>query len=96
MKKIIFVSACKTKTYKSGLAREMYVGQFSEKAYRYATKIDVEKDELVFLTPKGYWEGVTAILHREGKSTENFKTPLIGLMQGEQIGWITDKLCFLI
>lgn len=55
MKKIIFVSACKTKKYKSGLAREMYVGQFSEKAYRYATKIDVEKDELVFLTPKGYW-----------------------------------------
>ena len=58
MKKIIFVSACKTKKYKSGLAREMYVGQFSEKAYRYATKIDVEKDELVFLTPKGYLEGI--------------------------------------
>lgn len=144
MKKIIFVNACKTKTDRAGLAKEMYVGQFSEKAYRYATKIehdkifflstvshvvepeqevsrvnrrfkdmtatekrewakvtfeqiqkkgiDVEKDELVFLTPKDYWEGIVLILQKEGKSTENFKTPLIGLTLGKQIGWITDRL----
>ncbi len=144
MKKIIFVNACKTKTEERGLAKEMYVGQFSEKAYRYATKIspdkiyflstafhvvepdqevgkvnkqfkdmsatekkewaritlnqirekgiDIEKDELIFLTPKGYWEGIVAILNREGKSLGKLKTPLIGLAQGEQIGWITDRL----
>lgn len=144
MKKIIFVNACKTKTDRAGLAKEMYVGQFSEKAYRYATKIehdkifflstvfhvvepdqevskvnkrfknmsaiekrewakvtvsqirekgiDVEKDELIFLTPKDYWEGIVSILQKKGKTTENFKTPLIGLTQGKQIGWITDRL----
>ena len=144
MKKIIFINACKTKTNKNGLAKEMYVGQFSEKAYRYATMIehdkifflstvfhvvdpdqavskvnkefrdmsvfekrewakitlnqiiekgiDIEKDELIFLTSKGYWEGMVSILHKEGKSTKNFRTPLFGLAQGEQIGWITDKL----
>ena len=144
MKKIILISACKTKTDEKGLAKDMYAGQFSAKAYRYATKIehdkifflstgvhlvepeqevekidlkfsdmkiaekrewakivleqfiekevDAEKDELIFLTPKDYWNWIVKELQKAGKNTGNFKTPLLGLTQGKQIGWITDKV----
>ena len=144
MKKVIFVSACKTKNKEKGPAREMYTGQFAEKAYKYAVHIehdniffqstefclvepeqevrkinkkftdmpvdekrewaektinqlktkgiDLENDELLFLTPKNYWCWIAEKQHRAGKSTQNFKTPLVGLRQGEQIGWITERL----
>ena len=144
MKKIILISACKTKSDEKGLAKDLYKGQFSDKAYRYATKIehdailflstafhvvapnqevsrvdvkfsnmkpaekrdwaeivlkqfveneiDAENDELIFLTPRDYWQWIVEKLHRTGRQTKNFKTPLIGLTQGKQIGWITRKL----
>lgn len=50
MKKIILISACKTKTDEKGLAKDLYKGQFTEKAYRYATKI--KHDAIYFLSPK--------------------------------------------
>ena len=144
MKKIILISACKTKNNEKGLAKDMYVGQFSAKAYRYAKKIehdkifflstkfhlvepeqevskinkrfsdmriserrewakialkqfaekgvDAEKDQLIFLTPQDYWKWIVENLQKNGKNTENFKTPLLGLTQGKQIAWITEKL----
>lgn len=142
--KVILISACKTKNAENGLAKDMYVGDFSEKAYRFATKIehdkilflstkynvvepeqevekinlkfsemknsekrqwaektlkqfikkgiDVEKDTLVFLTPKDYWMWIVEKQQKDGKSTENFVTPLKNLSQGWQKHWITEKL----
>ena len=144
MKTIILISACKTKSDEKGAAKNLYKGQFTEKAYRYATKIehdkifflstgfhlvepeqevtkinkkfsdmkniekrdwakvvlkqltergiDIENDELIFLTPKDYWKWIIENLRKSGKKTMNFKTPLKGLSQGKQIGWITNKL----
>ena len=144
MRKIVFISACKTKIAEKGRAKDMYVGDFSKKAYKYATKIqhdaifflspefcvvepdqevfkvdkqfkdmtasekrdwakgsisqliekgiDVDKDELLFLTPKNYWKWIKEELQKNGKSTVNFKTPLDGLSQGWQKNWITKRL----
>lgn len=50
MRKIILISACKTKSDEKGFAKDLYKGQFTEKAYRYATKI--ENDAIFFLSPK--------------------------------------------